>query len=63
MSLNRRQFVASSVALATTASASRLAYTATDKELDVIDSIRVPVVVADAPRPTDQLFTHTVLPN
>ena len=36
MSLNRRQFVASSVALATTASASRLAYTATDKELDVI---------------------------
>lgn len=37
MSLNRRQFVASSVAVATAAaSASRLAYTATDKELDVI---------------------------
>lgn len=27
------------------------------KRLEVIDSVRVPVVVADAPRPTDQLFT------
>jgi hypothetical protein len=27
------------------------------KNLDIVDSMRVPVIVPDAPRPTDQLFT------